>query len=84
MKIIILEILIVSICIVAFFWDVRRSQLAPHRLTVKCGTSVLSDRWITNRYQVTAVPVRVITATGFVTEIRWETNELWNVWGIFE
>lgn len=72
--------------LISWVWllAIRSSQLAPHRITTTINGRVLTEKWVTNRFFILGIYTPVMTSTGLVNVLHWETNEYWHVWGMFK
>jgi phage gp37-like protein len=81
---VVLDVLFVLLAVFVFFCGQYMNQTSPHRVTERIGTTILSDRMVTNRFEKQITTSFVAKENGFGIKSVTVTNELWHVWRIFQ
>jgi len=82
-KFTLLEIALCLLAAFVFLNEVRKNQLKPHRLVIKCNGTIWTDVMITNPAYVTFDVKQRISTNGFEYYQVAKTNYYWSVWPIF-
>ncbi|MEJ0089954.1 MAG: hypothetical protein WDM80_09450 [Limisphaerales bacterium] len=76
---------VLLVLLVAYLFEARRNQFAPHLVTVEVNGRVYDTYWVTNPVVVRQRAIPIITSDGKMSyEIEFETNYLWKQWSIFK